>query len=62
MEEAVEEEKMEENIAEETEQAPPKGDTERPTASSPIPFQETHPQTSPATVEAASTTPTFPFK
>nr|XP_020506826.1 uncharacterized protein LOC109996851 isoform X1 [Labrus bergylta] len=59
-EEAVEEEELEEGLAEEREQAP-SGENTGPTAFPQLSSQETNPQSSSATVKAAPSTPTFPF-
>lgn len=55
------EEEMEERVAVEEEQAPSEED-ERLTAFSQSSSEETNPQSSPATVNAVPSTPTFPFK
>lgn len=56
------EEKMEETVAIEEEQAPSQEDNEGLTAFPQPSSQETNPQSSSATVKAVHSTPTFPFK
>ncbi|KAM9346852.1 uncharacterized protein ABDE67_011166 [Symphorus nematophorus] len=61
MEEAVEQEEMEESGAVAEEQAPSKEDGEGLTAFPHRSSQETNPESSPATVNAVTSTPMFPF-
>ncbi|XP_034549581.1 protein SIX6OS1 isoform X2 [Notolabrus celidotus] len=56
-----EEEEVEECVADEKEQAPTEEDMDRPTAFPQLSSQETNLQSSPATLKAAPSTPTFPF-
>uniref|UniRef100_UPI0037E895BB protein SIX6OS1 n=1 Tax=Semicossyphus pulcher TaxID=241346 RepID=UPI0037E895BB len=61
IEEAEEEVEIEEGVAKEKEQAPSTEDNGGPTAFPQLSSQDTNPQSSPASVKAAPSTPTFPF-